>query len=113
MALAIVISLSMLLCSCNKDDKTDKKYVPDEAEISSTENMDFSFSERDVSAEYSDKIINVHFDEESVSYGEGCSLENGALTIMSEGTYILSGNGESKRLRQGYLHIRRHPRCHC
>ena len=51
--------------------------------------MDFSFTERDISASYGENVKSIELDGKTAT--GGYTVKDGALTLTEEGTYILSG----------------------
>ena len=86
----IVLLIMALLCgllpSCwNGDDIT----TADPPSTVDTSQMDFSFTERDISASYGESIKTIELDGKTAT--GGYTVKDGALTLTEEGTYILSG----------------------
>ena len=92
--LTVLLLSASLLTSC--DDNSDNGYVPSEAEEFDTSGMDMTFTERDISASYSQNVKSIIFSGGSVS---GAELENNELVIRDEGTYILSGEAADISVR--------------
>ncbi|MBQ8392339.1 MAG: carbohydrate-binding domain-containing protein [Clostridia bacterium] len=88
--LAFVLILPCtLLFSCSDDEEV---HIPAPITLADTSAMDFSFTERDISASYGDSVRSLTFSGDVVT--GGASIVNGVLTITEEGTYILSGNAD-------------------
>ncbi len=98
-SLAVLICLSVallpLLSSCKKEQPTGDLTMtsPIEVETVDTSNMDFTFSDRDMSGEFSEEgASSIVFSEGSCAVsGSGAVAEGTAATVTAEGTYIVSG----------------------
>lgn len=96
--LALLTALALLLTGCSR---AEGQAVPEEAIVlADTSGMDFSFSERELSGDY-DAEGATHITGESGSVtidGAGASLSGQNISIVDEGTYILSGEIRDHRI---------------
>ncbi len=93
---ALIFSFSFLLsgCSGKEEEGTSSLDSSDIVSVSSADlsDMDFSFSDRDLSAEY-DKGNKTEVDlTSSAISGNGAQIKDNVLYITREGTYTLSGS---------------------
>lgn len=76
------------LSACDKDPYETNTNI-DYCTTANLDKMDFNFTDRDINAKYSDKVINVNLDNPSNI--EGAERDGNTLTLKNEATYILKG----------------------
>ncbi|MBQ9704348.1 MAG: carbohydrate-binding domain-containing protein [Clostridia bacterium] len=89
-----ILALSLSACGDGGSD-TGTLYTPDGIDAIDTSGMDFTFTERDISAEMSASVVNISFRENGVSADNSVEIYSDGIKITNEGTYILSGTGNN------------------
>ena len=94
--LTAAVLLAVSICGCGK--KSADNSSSEGPSLADTSGMDFSFTDRDMNAEYdAEKAVKIALDgSDGTVDGSGAAVKNGILTISSEGTYILSGSFNGK-----------------
>ena len=100
--ISLTVALLPLFSSCKKAPLAGDVAMtsPVEVETADTSDMDFTFSDRDMSGEFSDAdASSIVFSEGSCTVsGSGAVCEGASSTVTAEGTYIVSGASQNGSL---------------
>ena len=85
----IALAGTLALSGCGESDSVTTKTV-DYCTTANVEKMDFTYTDRDTSAKYSDNVVNVDLDG-NIS-GDGVQKNGDNVEITKEATYVLKGS---------------------